>query len=68
MDEQNKFRQEAPTEEETKSTYVLEGLLIGLALGVVMMFTLFENPLPALGFGAAMGWIIGSRVEKKKKK
>ncbi|MCL2578674.1 MAG: hypothetical protein FWE32_01425 [Oscillospiraceae bacterium] len=67
MDE-NRFGQEPPAEEQPADTYVIEGLVVGVLLGVVMMFTLFENPLPAIGFGVAMGWIIGSRIEKKKKK
>ena len=67
MDEQEKLEQTAEPEE-TKSTYVIEGLIAGLLIGAALYFTMFESLLQSMGFGAAMGWIIGSRIEKKKKR
>ena len=67
MDEQERPEGQ-PQPEEAKSTYVIEGLFAGLLIGAGLYFTMFDSLLQSMGFGVAMGWIIGSRIEKKKKK
>ena len=74
MDNQNKFDQWGRAKAEKKeidggSNYALEGMGVGLLAGVAMWLTgLFAAPVMSMGFGVAIGMIVGRQIKRKSKK